>query len=264
LLALAHRQAFVLSTSVAHPAHLFDGVTAALNFAGPALIRIHAPSPGRHGFADEETVERARLAVESRVNPLLLYDPSAEGVFGRRMSLEGNSGIEQAWADGAGGGPLTPAHWAAGEARFNECFSHPAGGQTVSIDEYLKISSDERGSATPTVPGPNGTSLAVGEILLAAVRERLERWATLQELSGAVTPFTEAIREQLDREQREAHQSELASLKAEYEAKLAEVQRSQTAMQAARLRDRLLQLAGFGAPPSVERKEEEEEEGEQT
>ena len=51
LLALSHRQAFVLNGSIAHHEQLFEGLSEALDFNGPAMIRIHAPSPGRHGFA---------------------------------------------------------------------------------------------------------------------------------------------------------------------------------------------------------------------
>lgn len=231
LLALAHRHAFVMAASVAHHAHLFRGMTAAMSFVGPALVRIHAPSPGRHGFAADGTIERARSAVESRVHPLVLYDPSAEGVFGSRLSLDGNPMVDREWATGPEDQEITPAQWAAGETRF---------------DEYSKISSDERGSANSIVPGPNGASLAVGEILLRAARERLERWTTLQELSGVVTPFTENVRRRLEDELRAGHEAELSDLREEYEAKLAEMERGQSAAQAAKLRERLMQLAGYG------------------
>jgi len=236
LMALAHRSAFVLSTSVAHASHLFGGVTAALEAAGPAFIRIHAPSPGRHGFAPRRTLERARLAVDSRVNPLLSYDPSASGVFGSRLSLEGNPQCEQTLASGMDGEQLTPAQWAAGESRY---------------DQYLTSSSGERGSANPTVPGPNGTSLAVGEELAAAAEQRLERWATLQELAGVVTPFTEAVRQQLEEELHSEHEAELSTVRSECDSTIAALERDRVVTQATRLRDRLLQLAGVAAPRSA-------------
>jgi len=247
LLALAHRNAFVLSGSVAHPDHLFEGVTAALRFSGPALISIHAPRPGRHGFAEEATVERARLAVGARVHPLLRYDPAAEGAFGLRLSLAGNPETERPWAAGETQGPLTPAHWAAGERRFAAALSDPGEASVTPIEKFLEFSSDARGSTNPTVPGPNGRSLAVGETLISAVEERAAHWRTLQELSGLVTPFADTVRRQADEELRESHAAEVASLREEYEGKLEEQRNSQSAVQAARIRDRLLQLAGHGA-----------------
>jgi pyruvate-ferredoxin/flavodoxin oxidoreductase len=230
LLALAHRHAFVVAASVAHHDHFFKAMTEALAFVGPALIKLHAPSPGRHGFPTDGTIERARSAVESRVHPLVLYDPSAEGVFGSRLSIDGNPRIDQEWATAPDGEQLTPTRWAAGESRF---------------DKNSNISSDERGSTTSIVPGPNGASLAVGEILSRAARERLERWTTLQELSGVVTPFTESVRRRLEEELRAGHEAELSALREEYEARLAEMERGQSAAQAAKLRERLLQLAGY-------------------
>jgi pyruvate-ferredoxin/flavodoxin oxidoreductase len=200
LLALAHRHSFVLSASIAHPGHLFAGISAALTFTGPALITIHAPSPGRHGFAPDATIERARLAVNARVHPLLQYDPALEGVFGRRITLAGNPELDQ---------PFTAADWAAGESRF----------EAVSNDACQ------------------------------------ERWATLQEMSGVVTPFTAAVREQLEKELKQDHQSELSALTAEYEAKYAELKSNITATQATRLRERLMQLAGFGGSASKKSKE---------
>ncbi|MDH3626678.1 MAG: 4Fe-4S binding protein [Acidobacteriota bacterium] len=109
LLALAHRQAFVLSSSIAHPGHLFPGLRAALAFTGTALIHIHTPTPRAHGFEPNQMIARARLAVESRVHPLLRYDPSLPGVFGRRLSLDGNP---ESVSD--------PAAWAAGESRYSD------------------------------------------------------------------------------------------------------------------------------------------------
>jgi hypothetical protein len=220
------------------------------------LIGVHAPRPGRHGFATEDTVERARLAVIARVHPLLRYDPEAEGTFGLRLELDGNPEPELPWAAGEEGAPLTPAHWAAGEGRFADHFSDPGEAGVTAIEKYLEFSFDVRGSTIPTVPGPNGRSLAVGETLLSAVAERAAHWRTLQELCGLVTPFTEAVRERAGQELHEAHAAELAALREEYETKLEEQRKSQSAVVAARIRDRLLQLAGHGAVRARDGKEE--------
>jgi len=230
MLALAHRRAFVLSTSIAHPRHLFEGVSEALSFPGPALIHLHAPSPRRHGFATDATVERAAGAVECRVHPLLRYDPSAEGFFGLRISLEGNPSVVDTWAVDGDGGAQTPLRWAEGETRFKDS----------------TLLSDARGSAQPTVPGPNGRGLALGEILDRASATRIEIWATLQELAGVTTPFTETVRSRAEEELRQEREGELAALKAEYEAKLQARHDEQLTAQADRLRRRLLQLAGYG------------------
>ncbi len=227
--ALAHREAFVLSSSIAHPEHLFAGVAAALGRGGPALVRLHAPSPARHGFPAESTIERARLAVESRVLPLLRYDPAGEGVFGSRIDLAGNPAPDRPWAAGADDEPPTPASWAAGERRFDPDNLPPAA----------------RGTSLLTVPGPNGGGLAPGGIFEEAARRCTERWSVLQELAGVVTPFTGTVRARLERELGDGHDSELARLRAEHAAALQASERDHASSQVERLRRRLLQLAGY-------------------
>ena len=124
LLALAQRNAFVAQTSVADAVHLGDSVLDALRFGGPALIQAYAPSPSRHGFPSELSVHQAALAVSSRAMPLYRYDPSADGVFGSRLSLAGNPQPEELLAAGDDGErPLTPADWAIGQQRFKQAFT---------------------------------------------------------------------------------------------------------------------------------------------
>ena len=78
----------------------------ALAHDGPALLHVYAPSPTRHGFPASATVDQARNAVASRALPLFRYDPRAEGVFGSRISLDGNPAPTEALAD------ITLAEWA--------------------------------------------------------------------------------------------------------------------------------------------------------
>ena len=118
LLALAQRNAYVAQTSIAEPTHLGTSITEALSFRGPALIQVYAPSPTRDGFATREVVMQARRAVEARVLPLFRYDPRAEGVFGTRISLDGNPQD--------GDDMPTLADWASGQRRFASLLDSPA------------------------------------------------------------------------------------------------------------------------------------------
>ena len=112
--AATRRGAFVLSASPAFPDHLGRGVADAVAFGGPALLHLHAPSPARHGFEPDRTLEQARAAVKCRAHVLFRYDPSAEGSFGERMSLDGNPGADEA------GAPGSLEAWASGERRFED------------------------------------------------------------------------------------------------------------------------------------------------
>jgi pyruvate-ferredoxin/flavodoxin oxidoreductase len=209
LLAVAHRQAFVLASSIAHPHHLFEGVGAALAYDGPALFHVHAPSPSRDGYSTERTIARARKAVDSRVHPLVRYDPSAEGTFGLRLDVTANPQPESTWATGDDGVEWTPSGWAAGEARF---------------------------TADGTVEAE----------VLRAQRERQGNWETLREVAGLCSPFTGRIEERLAGELKASHDGQIAALRADHERQLAETRRTQAAEQIEQLRARLLRLAGFG------------------
>jgi pyruvate-ferredoxin/flavodoxin oxidoreductase len=118
LLALAQRNAFVAQTSIADAVHFADSVAQALRFKGPALIQVYAPSPTRDGFATNDALNQARLAVEARVLPLFRYDPRVEGVFGTRISLEGNPEDREEMP--------TPLDWARGQVRFTSLLESQA------------------------------------------------------------------------------------------------------------------------------------------
>ena len=238
LVAMAHRKAFVLSGSLAYPEHLARGLADALAWPGPALVHLHAPSPRRHGFPADATLERARLAVEGRAHVLFRYDPGADGLFGLRASLEGNPGFDQDW------GGITFAEWAAGEERFAHHFEPLDDRPSVPLTEWLALPERGRQTKVPTVEVEE-QRVAVGERMARAAGDRQVSWNVLRELTGASSPFTERIRSAL-REELEAEQQEhLKALKAEQEARIAEI-RSTTNQEAVnRLMERLMTLAGY-------------------
>lgn len=240
-LAMSHGKAFVASCSLSAPNHLADGVSRAIGYAGPALVHFHVPIPQDQGYLPARTLERARLAVESRVHPLVVYDPSAEGVLGTKVSLEGNPEIGADWAG------LNPAEWLLGETRFSREFTPvPGGADTVSVVEYAAMSRDERQGKTPVVEHPTSNeTLKVSVKVVNLVAERLALWKTYQEIAGIESPFTSRIRAQVESEVAAEHKQRVEQLKAEYEAKLAAAGVEADNRLAAQLRERLLSLAGF-------------------
>ena len=244
---LLQREAFVLSTTVAHREHLFEGMTAALDYPGPALVHVYAPSPHGHGFETEHTIERARLAVDCRVHPLLRLDPTAPGVFGARLSLAGNPAVEVPWVETDGGASLTPAHFALGERRFEDRFTEPDG-VTQPVADWAIADDAARAATRPAVKRDDGKEVALDSDLREAVIERIQSWRVLQELAGIVTPFTEHVRAAAEDGSAHAHRQELDDLRAEHERALAAARAGQQADTLDRVRARLLQLAGYGRP----------------
>ena len=249
LLALAQRNAFVAQTSVADPVHLGDSMLKALSYAGPALIQVYAPSPTRHGFASEQTLAQAELAVSSRVMPLFRYDPTVDGVFGSRISLQGNPHIDATLVPEANSErPLTAADWAISQQRFRTNFE-PLSAQAaapVALHEWLQLDARSRDRKTPYLAvgtGDEERRYSMAPAMLDRVEQSIEGWQTLQELAGIVTPFTERLEQEIRAEVAAEHQAELDAQEKASETRIRELQEKTEVEIASKIRSRLMQLA---------------------
>ncbi len=249
LLALAQREAYIAQTSIANPVHLSQSILGALQFDGPALINVHAPSPERHGFSMDGAMEQARLAVASRTMPLFRYDPTGEGVFGTRLDLEGNLQPQQVLISaGDGEQQLTPVHWALTEKRFAGCFSVLADDDPapVSFEEFFQLDAKNRSRKTPYITvGEEADEVRyrISTNLVAMAGKRIQIWRTLQELAGVVTPFTARVEEEIQARVADEHQAELGAQKQESEKQIQQLQQTVEMEIAAKIRGRLLELA---------------------
>ena len=249
LLALAQRNAFVAQTSVADPVHLGESMLQALGYEGPALIQVYAPSPRRHGYASEQTLLQAQLAVASRVLPLFRYDPRADGVFGSRITLDGNPASGDALPPAEGEERLlTPADWALGQRRFAAQFE-PLADDTpgpVTLADWLQLDAKGRKGKTPyvaTVDGDQEERYAVSPALSDMSAQCLANWQTLQEVAGLVTPFTEQVEQEIRAAVAAEHQAELDVQQQANDAQIREIQEKTQVEIASKIRSRLLQLA---------------------
>ena len=249
LMAMAQRNAYVAQCAIAEPGHYRQCLREALSFAGPALIRLHAPSPGRHGFNTDRTLQQSRLALASRAFPLLRYHPGDEGVFGSRISLAGNPQQHDIWVSGDDGTPLTPLHWMLTERRFAGHFAAlpDDAAATLPVADWLNLAATDRGNKTPviTLPGDAGVRLRVSTDALRQAERLGHIWCTLQELAGLVTPFTERVQQEAEQRVASERAAEIAALKAEYERRMKELQAGLQSEIACQIRERLLTLAGY-------------------
>jgi pyruvate-ferredoxin/flavodoxin oxidoreductase len=258
LLAMAHRNVFVVQSSQAAPSHLLGGVLRGLQSRFPAVFSLHCPCPPEHGVGDETSARAARLALESRAFPLLVYDPALGPRLSDRLSLDGNPSSDDPWpvyhlgyVDAAGVEqtrelPVTVADWAATEARFRKHFSRVAADTPeealAPFHEYLALTPAERADRTPFIytleAGRRLGRLAVSEEIVRLAEDRCQVWATLRDMAGLRQP--DAIALEADYERR------LAALRAEYETRLADLKARYPTVIARRLAEGLLR-AGNGA-----------------
>ena len=81
-----------------HTNHFYKSVLGALEFDGPAIISCYTTCQPEHGVADNMAGEQARLAVDTRAFPLLIYDPRRPATrFKQRLSLQGNPAMKEDW-----------------------------------------------------------------------------------------------------------------------------------------------------------------------
>jgi pyruvate-ferredoxin/flavodoxin oxidoreductase len=249
LLALAQRNAFVAQTSVADPVHLGESMLQALDYDGPALIQVYAPSPTRHGFAADQTLTQAEIAITSRAMPLFRYDPRVAGVFGSRISLDGNPQIDDTMVTDAGRErPLTTADWAIGQQRFSSQFRPLASDAAapIALHEWLQQDAISRNRKTPYVvvgADEEGQRYSMTPAMIDVAEKTLQAWQTLQELAGVVTPFTERLEKDIRAEVAAEHQAELDAQTKDSEARITEIKAKIEAEIASKIRSRLTALA---------------------
>jgi pyruvate/2-oxoacid:ferredoxin oxidoreductase beta subunit/NAD-dependent dihydropyrimidine dehydrogenase PreA subunit len=151
-IAMMHPRTFVAQTTCAHVNHFYKAVLGALEFDGPAVISCYTTCQPEHGVADNMASDQARLAVDSRAFPLLVFDPRKGKTIKERLSLQGNPGVKDDWyVNPKTKEAVTFVDFARSEGRFAKHF-------------------DKDGNPSPT--------------LLWAKEERLENWHLLQELAG--------------------------------------------------------------------------------
>jgi pyruvate/2-oxoacid:ferredoxin oxidoreductase beta subunit/NAD-dependent dihydropyrimidine dehydrogenase PreA subunit len=153
-IAMMHPRTFVAQTTCAHINHFYRAVLGALEFDGPALVCCFTTCQPEHGVADNMAGHQARLAVDTRAFPLLIYDPRKGETIKKRLSLQGNPAMkEDWWTDPKSKQVVDFIDFARSEGRFSKHF-------------------DQDGNPS--------------EVLLAARQDRLENWRLLQELAGLI------------------------------------------------------------------------------
>jgi len=258
LLAMAHRGAYVLQSSQATPSHLMGGVIKGLQTRRPAVFNIYTPCPVEHGVADDWAHHSAKLALESRAFPHLVFDPDGGPTFADCMDLTGNPDVDWPWptyeleyVDDEGQGakmelPLTVADWAVTEGRFRKQFRAVAADEDADdlmpFHEFVAASDEDRGSKTPFVwvldEEKRRTRVAVSMEIVALAEDRLLLWSQLKELAG-IQP-SPAARSTVERELESKFEERVAALRQRHEAELAELRDSLPPLVARRLAEGLL------------------------
>jgi len=154
--------------------------------------------------------------------------------------LDGNPSIGDTWpeyelkyqdADGTDAVmvlPLTIADWAATETRFKKHFkplADDAEGELLLFHDYLALPVDEREGHTPFIysqrDGDRLGRLSVSDEIVRLAEDRLEVWSQLKQLAGLEA--TDEVRGLVEDSVVDEYDRRLEALRAEYEAKIADL-----------------------------------------
>jgi pyruvate-ferredoxin/flavodoxin oxidoreductase len=204
LLAIAHRNTYVLQGAISNTTHLLEGFIQGINVRRPAVFNIYCPCQPEHGIGDDSAVKQSQLAVESRAFPLFRYHPDLGAVPTDCLSLDANPAIEADWpnytmehVDDENNPttldiPLTFADFAVTESRFKNQFqpvppNTPNDVLTPLVD-FLELDQDEREDVIPclwTLDQKNQLVQVVPSTrVVLACEERRAFWRLLKGLAG--------------------------------------------------------------------------------
>jgi pyruvate-ferredoxin/flavodoxin oxidoreductase len=177
---------FLSQSTVGHPGHLIHSTAQGIAQRMPAVFHVYAPDADSAGVAVEQVMTQARLAHESRVFPLLVREPgSSAPALGdnpdaalpwtsHRVRTQEPSGRETTIDT-----PLTPAHWAVAEGRFQHHFRIVSRGELADhmlhLSKYVDMPVEERRGVEPyiDVVDDNGRHfLAIVSPAMARATER--------------------------------------------------------------------------------------------
>jgi pyruvate/2-oxoacid:ferredoxin oxidoreductase beta subunit/NAD-dependent dihydropyrimidine dehydrogenase PreA subunit len=151
-IAIMHPRTFVAQTTCAHINHFYKAVLGALEFDGPAIISCYTTCQPEHGVADNMAGDQARLAVDTRAFPLLIYDPRKGNTIRERLSLQGNPAMKDDW------------------------YTNPKTKETINFIDFAR----SEGRFAKHFDRDGNPS----ETIMRANDDRLDNWHVLQELAG--------------------------------------------------------------------------------
>lgn len=196
-LAVAHREAFVLQSSLTRIDHLLDGLREMAGSFLPAVAVVAVPpdEQSRHTWVANE------LAVASHAHPLFRYQPENGETWASRLSLTGAAEDVLAVETGAGSSePVSAAHMAllspAWKHHLRMVPDDYSDTELIPLADYLARYQKQPPLAIPYlwVKDENGVArrAVVTRELASLCRDRAKAWRMLQELAGVHNEHVES------------------------------------------------------------------------
>ncbi len=203
LIAMAHRNTYVLQATMANTSQMIEGFIDGLMTKRPALFNLYTTCQPEHGVGDDLGVHQAKLAVESRAYPVFKYNPDESVKAKEAFDLGGNPSMDKLWPsyelkyleNGVQKTmelPMTFADFAITEARFRKHFRKAPrdtwNDNMVLLNEFLEMSKDDREGKFPFIWAVDQkqhlSRVLVAKPIVESCEERRDFWIMLKDLAG--------------------------------------------------------------------------------
>ncbi len=218
LIAMAHRNTYVMQATLANTSHMIEGFIDGLMTRRPAVFNLYTTCQPEHGVADDLGAHQAKLAVESRAYPIFRYNPD-HGIKAREaFDLSGNPAMDQIWPtyslkyleygqERSMELPMTFADFALTEARFRKHFRKAPrsawNDNMVLLSDFLLLDEAEREGKFPYIWAVDRNQklnrVLVAKPIVDSCEERRDFWIMLRDIAGVTTesPQDENIEEKI-------------------------------------------------------------------
>ncbi len=203
LIAMAHRNTYVLQSTLANTNQMLEGFIDGLMTRRPALFNLYTTCQPEHGVADDLGVHQAKLALESRAYPIFKYNPDNGVKTEEAFDLDGNPDKDKIWPtyqlkylengrEKSMELAMTFADFALTEARFRKHFRQAPrdswNDNMVVLWEFLELDADEREGKFPYIWAVDRKQrlnrVLVAKKIVESCEERRDFWIMLRGLAG--------------------------------------------------------------------------------
>lgn len=203
LIAMAHRNTYVLQATLANTSQMIEGFIDGLMTRRPAVFNLYTTCQPEHGVGDDMGAHQAKLAMESRAYPIFKYNPDNGVKTEDAFDLGGNPAIDSIWPtyqlkymqngyEKSMEVAMTFADFAITEARFRKHFRKVPrdawNDNMIPLADFLELDADEREGRFPFIwavdKKQNLSRVLVAKKIVEACEERRDFWIMLRSLAG--------------------------------------------------------------------------------
>ncbi len=210
LIAMAHRNTYVLQATLANTTHMIEGFIDGLMTKRPALFNLYTTCQPEHGVGDDMGAHQAKLAVESRAYPIFKYNPDHGVKAEEAFDLSGNPAMADIWPtydlkyiengrEKSLQVAMTFADFALTEARFRKHFRKAPrdtwNDSMVQLSEFLEMDAESREDKFPYIWAVDRkqrlSRVLVAKKIVESCEERRDFWLMLRGIAGVETEKVE-------------------------------------------------------------------------